>query len=288
MKKPLDTTRSDADLHLHTIFSDGTYTPAALVKAAKLLSLRAIAVTDHDTLDGVDPVKAAAGGSLEVVAGVEFSIECGGSEIHLLGLFVDPSNEEIQAQLSIYRRKRVERIAEILDKLAAMKVNISAEDVFRYAGRGTPGRLHVAMAMIERGHARDIGTAFGRYLGAGRPAYVRKGCLTARRTMEIVRAAGGVSVLAHPGITRRDDLLPELVAAGLQGIEVFTGSHTRQQERAYMKVARERGLLVSGGSDCHGLHKDKPLIGSVRLPDDRLEALRAASHAGRAPHRSRQ
>jgi hypothetical protein len=270
---------SGADLHLHTIYSDGAYTPEMLVKSARSFGLRTIAVTDHDTVDGVRAVQEAAGDFPEVIPGVEFSTECDQSEVHLLGLFVDTQNKTLQEELRTYRIRREQRIHVILDKLSAMGVTVLPEDVFRYAGKGTPGRMHVALAMIARGHARDIGTAFGRYIGNGRPAYVAKERQSPRETVEIIRGAGGVSVLAHPGLTQRDDLLPELVRAGLQAVEAYCCAHTKQQERAYLRAAREHHLLVSGGSDCHGMNKQKLLMGSVRLADEKVEQLRAASRA---------
>ena len=270
-------TAGGADLHLHTVYSDGTYTPQSLVTRAKEFSLCAIAVTDHDTVDGIRPVREAAGKGLEVVAGCEFSVECGEAELHMLGLFLDPANKELREALAIYRGRREKRIYAILEKLNKLGITVLPEDVFRFAGKGTPGRLHVALAMISRGYVRDITSAFGRYLGNARPACVRKERPSPAKTFEIIRTAGGVSVWAHPGLTNRDDLLPELVKAGLQGIEAYSCSHSKPQERNYLRIAREMNLFVSGGSDCHGLNKDKLLIGAVRLADKKLEELRAAS-----------
>ncbi len=271
-------TASGADLHLHTIYSDGTYTPESLTARAKELALRSIAVTDHDTIDGVAPVREASRAcGFEVVAGCEFSVECGDSEIHMLGLFLDPENKNLLEALALYRSLREKRIYTILEKLGKLGITVLPEDVFRFAGKGAPGRLHVAMAMISRHHVRDVTSAFGRYLGNGRPAYERKRRPSPEKTFAIIRAAGGVSVWAHPGLTNRDDLLPELIKVGLQGIEAYSCSHSKTQERHYLKVARDMKLLVSGGSDCHGLNKDKLMMGAVRLADKKVEELRAAS-----------
>ena len=272
-------TASGADLHLHTIYSDGTYTPDSLVGRAIELAFRTIAVTDHDSVDGIAPVRHAAGKELEVIAGCEFSVECGDAEVHMLGLFIDPQNKELREALAVYRARREKRIYAILEKLNKLGITVLPEDVFRFAGKGTPGRMHVAMAMISRGHVRDITSAFGRYLGNGRPAHVRKERPSPKKTFDIIRAAGGVSVWAHPGLTNRDDLLPQLAKAGMQGIEAYSCSHSKTQERHYLKVAREMKLLVSGGSDCHGLNKDRLLIGKVRLADKKVEELRAASNS---------
>jgi len=273
-----------ADLHLHTVYSDGTYTPETLVEQARRHALETIAVTDHDTLNGVAPVRRAAGGEPEVVAGVEFSVECGGAEVHLLGLFVDERNAALCEALGEYRRRREERARAILARLAECGVRIEEEAVLRCAGRAAPGRVHVARAMVEAGAVPNLAAAFERYLGAGRPACVPKVRHTPERTFDLIRAAGGVSVWAHPGITARDDLLAGLMDAGLQGIEVYSSGHSPADERRYLRLARRHGLLVSGGSDCHGMNKDRLLIGSVRLPDRRLEALRAA--AGESTPRS--
>jgi 3',5'-nucleoside bisphosphate phosphatase len=270
---------SGADLHIHTHFSDGSYTPEDLVRAAQSHGFRAIAVTDHDTVDGTQAAMAATTTGLRVIPGVEFSAECGPQEVHLVGLFVDPHNSELRSALQLYRQRREKRIFTIMEKLAGLGVHVPPEEVFRCAGKGVPGRVHVAKALIGRGHVADVSSAFSRYIGDDRAAYVRKERPTMRVAMDLIRAAGGLPVLAHPGLTNRDDLLPELAREGLRGIEVYSPMHSAWHERKYLKAAKDFGLLVSGGSDCHGRNKDRVFIGTVRLPDDRLDALFDAANA---------
>ena len=266
-----------ADLHLHTNCSDGTYTPELLAERAVALQLRAIAVTDHDTLAGIVPVREAAAGRVEVVSGVEFSVECEGVEIHLVGLFIDENHAALREALQEYRRRREARVYEIVDCLAECGIALKPDRVFECAGAGVAGRVHVARAMVEDRLVPDLNTAFNKYLGQGRRAAVPKVRHTPERTLELIREAGGVSVWAHPGLTRHDDFLPRLVEAGLMGIEAYSSSHSPSDERHYTRLAKRHRLLVSGGSDCHGMNKERLLMGAVRLSDKRLEAIRGAA-----------
>lgn len=266
-----------ADLHLHTVYSDGADTPENLVEKAIGVELQAIAVTDHDIADGVEPTIRAARGRIEVVPGVEFSVESGESEMHIIGLFLRHDDPALRAKLDEFRRRRKRRIFEITDRLKRVGVNISPEDVFRRAGDGSPGRVHVAEALVENNYAKNIGAAFARLIGSGGPAYVNKIRPAPAETLEIIRQAGGVSVLAHPGLSQRDDMIPELVDAGLRAIEAISTSHSPSERERYIKLAEDYGLLVSAGSDSHGAKRERDLIGLARLSEDRLEALRAAS-----------
>lgn len=265
---------SGADLHLHTIFSDGTYTPRTLVAQASSLGLRAIAVTDHDTLDGIGPVRETANNELEVISGVEMSADCQGQEIHLLGLFINEFDDDLCQTLSDYRRYREHRIYAIVERLAECGALIEPAEVFKCAGRGSPGRMHVARALVESGQSPNIAAAFGRYLGLGRPAYIPKSNPAAREAIELISKAGGVSIWAHPGLSRRDALLAELLGFGLNGLEVYSSAHSAADERRYRKLARKHALLVTGGSDCHGIASPRPTMGTVRLTDKLFDALR--------------
>ena len=266
-----------ADLHLHTIYSDGTDTPESLVEKAINVDLKAIAVTDHDTADGVEPTIRAAQGRIEVISGVEFSVEVGEGEMHILGLFLRHDDPDLRAKLEEFGRRRKRRIYEITDRLKRIGINISPEDVFRRAGSGSPGRVHVAEELVKNNYVKNISAAFARLIGGSGPAYVNKVRPTPAETIEIIRRAGGVAVFAHPGLSKRDDLIPALAQAGLHGIEAISTAHSPSERERYIKLAEEYGLIISAGSDSHGAKRERELIGLARLSEDRLEALRAAS-----------
>lgn len=276
---------SGADLHLHTIFSDGAYTPEALVAAAREHHLAAIAVTDHDTLDGVAPSRAAAGtDGPEVIAGVEFGVACDDDcpgELHIVGLFLNPDSVRLRFELARFRELRRARVMEMVERLNRCGVALRPQQVFALAEGDSVGRLHVARALVEIGCVKTVGAAFNHWLGTGKPGYVARTEPSAAQTIELIHAAGGVSVMAHPGQTGRDDQIAEFAAAGMDGIEAFSPDHTAEQTARYIETAKALGLLVSGGSDCHGHNKERAVLGSVRVDERRLEALRlrASEHA---------
>ena len=272
-----------ADLHLHTRFSDGAYTPEGLVAAARDKQLAAIAVTDHDILDGVAPARLAAGTEgPEVIAGVEFGVASDDDrpgELHIVGLFLDPDSARLRAELAAFRALRRERVLEMIERLNRCGVVLRPQQVFSLAAGDSVGRLHVARALVEVGHVKTIGAAFNHWLGVGKPGYVARTRPNAVEAIELIHAAGGVAIMAHPGQTQRDDQIASLAAAGMDGIEAFSSDHTAGQVAQYIEMAGALGLLVSGGSDCHGHNKERALIGTVRLDESRLEALRQRADA---------
>lgn len=267
-----------ADLHLHTTCSDGAYTPEALAAAARKINLRTIAVTDHDSVDGVAAVQRAAEGTgVEVVPGIEIGTALGDDareEIHIVGLFVDPQNAELRAVAEHIRRARIDRALEMIEKLNHIGIPLRSDDVLASARGGSVGRLHIAQALLRTKRIGCIGEAFQRWLGQGGPAYVPRERPSIGETIRLIHGAGGVAVMAHPAKTGRDADIPALIAAGLDGLEVYCGDQSRDKEAHYLKLAAAQSLLVSGGSDCHGTNKDRALIGQVRLEDERVEALR--------------
>lgn len=266
-----------ADLHLHTIFSDGAYTPESLIAAARERHLAAIAVTDHDAIDGVEPTRTAAGkAGPEVIAGVEFGVadEERPGELHIVGLFLDTESGRLRCELERFRNLRRERVYEMIQRLNRCGMVMRPQQVFSLAGGESVGRLHVARALVEAGYVKTIGAAFERWLGTGKPGYVARARPNVAETLDLIHSAGGVAVMAHPAQSLRDDQIPALAAAGLDGLEAFTPDMTGAESARYIALAESLGLLVSGGSDCHGHNKDLASIGSVRLEEARLEALR--------------
>jgi predicted metal-dependent phosphoesterase TrpH len=264
------------DLHLHTIHSDGTETPEAVVGMARQARLTAIAITDHDTLAGLAAAQAAAlTHAIELIPGVELSATDGHSDVHILGYFVDASTPGFSDELDRLREGRRTRAERIVEKLKALGVPIELERVLAIAGTAPIGRPHIAAAIIEAGGATAIDEVFDRYLGYRGPAYVPKRTLTPAGAIDLVRQAGGVAVLAHPGSLRRDDLVPELKAAGLQGIAGWHPKHDAGRVSRYTAMAQAMGLAVTGGSDFHGGGRGTAVVGEQPVPSSVLAPLRA-------------
>jgi hypothetical protein len=273
------------DFHLHTEYSDGLYTPEELAQMALSKELTVIAVTDHDSMNGVGPVREAAGPETKVVAGVEFgtpTTDPAFDEIHIVGLFLDEQNEELQVALDAYRKKRVERVYRIVEKLNKIGIALRPRDVLDQAGKGNVGRLHVARALVKAGHVPNVGRAFIRWLRGDGAAFVPRERPSAEETIALIHRAGGVAAMAHPGKTNRDDAIPSLIRGGLDAIEVRCPDHSPSQEKQYCELARREGLAISGGSDCHG-DKERRQIGRVRLDAGEIKSLweRAQQHRER-------
>ncbi|MDP2233338.1 MAG: PHP domain-containing protein [Actinomycetota bacterium] len=262
------------DLHLHTTASDGHLSPAELVIAALSAGLDAIAVTDHDTVAAVAPaLDSATGSQLLVIPGVELSATYDSRDVHILGYFVDCEDSTFLARLEVLRAARLTRAIAMVDSLAAAGMDMSIDEVLELTDGGSVGRSHVARALVERGHAKSVAEAFELLIGRGRPFYVPKPGTSALDVLSVVRAAGGISVLAHPGVTKVDDLIPALIDAGLGGIEAFHGEHSSADRERYSKIAHEAGLLCTGGSDFHTSSSPGPGLGQVEMPDSVLRDL---------------
>ena len=284
-----------ADLHLHTNFSDGTYTPEEVVKRAGQLGLVAVALTDHDTVEGCARMSAACNrAGLEFIPATELTAESDGSELHLLGYFVDTQDPKLLTEMAKFQQVRQDRIREMVARLNKLHVPLQAEAVFAIANCRSPGRPHVGRALVMGGFCSSLDEAFERFLKKDRPAWVRKFKISAPDAIALIHHAGGLAVMAHPGLNRTDQIIPDLVDSGLDGLECFHTKHTPSTSERYVRMAKEYNLAITGGSDCHGLSKGKPLIGTVKLPYLYVEQLQArlrgkrpgasASHAAlRAP-----
>jgi predicted metal-dependent phosphoesterase TrpH len=265
-----------ADLHLHTNFSDGTYTPEELVGHAKRVGLSAIALTDHDTVEGCERASSACTqAGIEFVPGTELTSEVDGNEIHILGYCLDIRNPRLLSGLANFQAVRQERIREMVARLNRISVPLKAEAVFALANCRSPGRPHVARALVQAGICSSLDDAFERFLKKNRPAFVPKFKISAADAVNLIHYAGGAAVFAHPGLNHADEVIPSLVESGLDGIECFHTKHSTGMSEHYLRIADQFQLLVTGGSDCHGESKGKPLIGTVRLPVLHLEMLKA-------------
>jgi predicted metal-dependent phosphoesterase TrpH len=271
-----------ADLHLHTQFSDGTFSPEELVAHAVQHGLAALAVTDHDTVEGcaIAAHECEAAG-VEFISGTELTAEFNEIEVHLLGYFLDTQNERLLAEITKFQTVRQKRIHEMVARINELGVPLSVEAVFALANCKSPGRPHVARALVKAGLVRNLDDAFDRFLKKGRVAWVPKARMSALESIQLIHHAGGLAVMAHPGLNRTDEIIPGLVAAGLDGIECFHTKHSTAMSQHYLEIADQYHLLVTGGSDCHGYSKAKPLIGSVKLPYECVEKMAATVLARR-------
>lgn len=267
---------ASADLHLHTCYSDGTFTPAELLRAAQTHGLRLIAITDHDTIESF-PEGAAAARELdiELLPGIELSAQWGVEDIHLLGYNFDVEHRAFRAWLATLKAARLARLTQMVARLRGLGIAITDEDVLQLAGNGTVGRLHVARALVQRGVVADISGAFDKYLGTHKPAYIEECHPAPEECIRQLRDARGIPVLAHPGYLQDDAaVIARLVPHGLAGLEVYHARHDAGQQLRYLQMAEEYRLLITGGSDCHGHAKGQPAIGTVKLPYTHVDQLR--------------
>jgi predicted metal-dependent phosphoesterase TrpH len=266
-----------ADLHMHTTHSDGTYTPAQVLDLARRSGLAAVAVTDHDTLDGVAPTQqAAAGTGVEVVPAVEISTAYRGRELHLLAYFVRLDDERLQAALRRLRDDRAERFWEMVERLRGCGVSLDAGRLRDEAGSGALGRRHLAEFLVQAGRAGSVREAFNRYLSDGGRVAVPKVRLDVAEALELVRGAGGVASWAHPSYDCDRQSLQELRGLGLGAVEVEYPATRTARRQELRRLARELDLAVSGGSDCHGPDQLRRSVGACSISGEELEALRQA------------
>jgi predicted metal-dependent phosphoesterase TrpH len=262
------------DLHLHTTFSDGTYTPAEVVDLARRSGLSAIAITDHDTLAGIAPTVQAAGESLEVVSGVEITAEFHGRELHLLGYCFDPTNADLRAALDHLRAERVGRFHEMVKRLAGLGIPIEQEEIANLGDTTTLGRRHLAELLVQAKQAATVREAFQRYLGDHGRATVPKRRLPVAEAIALVRGAAGVAAWAHPTYDCSRERLLELKDLGLGAIEAEYPAFRPSRIKELRRLASELGLAVTGGSDCHGPDQANRAVGASSITYEELEALK--------------
>ena len=275
------------DLHMHSNASDGSFPPEDVARMAAGNGIQVFSLTDHDTLDGIPAASAFATRSgIRLITGVELSVSEEGMDVHLLAYGFDATDPTLVAAVARYRDGRRERARKILMRLKGLGIRISLEEVEEIASGGALGRPHVAEALLRMGHVETFNEAFQRYLGHHAPAYVPKPRVTLEESSAIVRDAGGVTILAHPGTLNRDHLIPAWARRGLDGIEVWHSKHDAAAVQRYRGFANLHGLLMTGGTDYHGERTPGIVIGSVPVPDEILKPLDAALKA-RRPVRSR-
>ena len=257
------------DLHMHTIHSDGTMTPRELVRLAKDRDLSCIALTDHDTLSGIEEAQDEGRRiGIEVIAGVEISVKFEPGTMHILGYFVDRNAERLQNGLEAVQEARRARNPKIIERLRSLGLDISLEEVERESGGNQIGRPHFACVLVKKGFVRDFEEAFNKYLAKGAPAYVDKRKLTSREAIEMIEEAGGIASLAHPKHLKLDSkpeefeaTIKQLRSEGLKGLEVYSSCQSREEAARYRKTAEGLGLVITGGSDFHGTNRPQVSLG---------------------------
>ena len=243
------------DLHMHSTHSDGAFSPAALMEACRAQGLKTVSLTDHDTTAGTQEAAATAASlGLRFIPGVELSCETD-REIHILGYHINGAYPPLADELEALRQERLQRTTRMVEKLRAMGMDITYEEVAREAGGEVVGRPHLASVLVRRGYAADMKDAFDKYIARGKPAYAKRVKMTPQKAIRLILEAGGVPVLAHPGLTGLSDIRPlvtELAGYGLKGIEAYYPLHTDGQCVEYESIAMQRGLYITCGSDYHG------------------------------------
>jgi predicted metal-dependent phosphoesterase TrpH len=276
--------RSSVDLHCHSTASDGLLTPAGLVTYASERGVSTIGLTDHDSTNGVASAMAiGAELGVSVIPGVELSSEIEGLQAHILGYFIDPTSTSLQREFEWMNRSRRERVGRIVQNLVAAGIPIDLETVMAEAGDGTVGRPHVARVLVANGYAESVSDAFARYLTRGKPGYAISEKITPEGAIQSINRAGGVAVLAHPWSTKDPQgAVKRLAPAGLSGLECYYGEYSTPVRDDLARLAKEYGLIPTGGSDFHGPGVKSVDLGGVVVPPESVDALRAAAESIRA------
>lgn len=261
---------SKVDLHIHSTASDGRYSPQEIIGKAAGLGLETIALADHDSIDGIAPAleEVRKLKRLQFIPGVEVSTDVPNGEVHVLGYFIDYTSEELAAALARFRHSREGRAQGMIDRLKELGINLSWERVREIAGDGAIGRPHIAQAMLEKGYINSIKEAFDRYIARDGPAYVEREKMTPVEAVQLVLRNKGIAVMAHPfTVPEPEAMIAELKAAGMAGIEAYYNGYTAEEIGQLIAMARNHGLMVTGGTDYHGLDDSKEtMMGGVGVP----------------------
>jgi len=265
-----------ADLHIHSTASDGRLTPAEVVKEAAERGLKFIALTDHDTVEGIVPAKAAAKSfpNLKLIPGVEISTDIPDGEVHVLGYFIDYTSRELGAKLDQFRNSRLNRARGMVAKLDKLGIPLDWQRIQQIAGSSVMGRPHIAQAMLEKGYIDTFKQAFTDYIGRDGPAYVEREKVTPAEAVALIIKARGQAVLAHPFTAGDPEAMTiELKSAGMVGIETYYNGYTDEEIEQLVAIAERHNLITTGGSDFHGLDSSESAIGGIDLPLESVEEL---------------
>ena len=273
------------DLHIHTTESDGTLTPSQVVRYAKEKGLKAVAITDHDTIHGnEEAIKEGISAGVEVIPGVEISVDYSPGTMHMLGYFITTEDPILNEKLTLLQDSRADRNPRIIEKLNKLGLSLTYDEVVQVSGGGQVGRPHMAQVLMKKGYTKSIKEAFDKYLGKGAPAYLDKFRLSAVEAITMITDAGGIPVLAHPftlyckSSDELDALVEKLVNQGLQGLEVYYSEHDERKTSSYKLLAKRYNLAITGGSDFHGKNMKGIDLGTgrgkLKIPYTALENLK--------------
>jgi predicted metal-dependent phosphoesterase TrpH len=276
------------DLHTHSTFSDGTYTPEEIMAEASKLNLKAVALTDHDTAEGIERFKKAGEKyGVEAIGGIELAAYYNflgqKKEIHIVGLFVDNSNSYLIEKTKQIREERLLRNKKMIEKLSSIGFPMTFEELNEFSHNGNITRAHYARLMVKKGYISTVKEAFQKYISSGMPGFVPRNLISPKEAFDIISKSGGVPILAHPTLYGMDyhnirNMVRELKEIGLKGIEVMYSTYKSEQEREITRIATEEGLLFSGGSDFHGLNKKDIFLGTgkgnLKIPYSFLEKIK--------------
>lgn len=264
-----------ADMHVHTTSSDGLFEPEETVEWAKKKGIDVIAITDHDTVDGIErAVKAGKEFGVRIVPGVEMSCAYKDDEVHVVGLFIDYKNRELKERLENLSENRTLRGKKIVDRLNSLGVEIKYEDVLNEAKCGSVGKPHIARVLAATGAVKSFDEAFNKYLAKGKPADIAREKITVEEAVKLIKNAGGVAVVAHPGLLVNKNYPLELIFLGIDGMEVIHSIHDNDTVERIGKIVRDKKLLKSAGSDCHGnLIDGVPIVGNFYLNEEEFEKI---------------
>ncbi|MCI5146573.1 MAG: PHP domain-containing protein [Candidatus Electrothrix sp. AR3] len=277
------------DLHTHSVYSDGTATPEELIRMAASYDLKGFALTDHDTVEGVrKAMQLGLEHGVKVISGLEVSARHGNNPVHILGYGIDPANRELERWLGKLQQGRAERNRQIIEKLTGMGISVSNQEIEQLSRYGQTGRPHIARLLIKKGYVKNMNQAFNIYLGRNKPAWCRRFAYSATETIAIIHQAGGVAVLAHPGsidtsFKAQPQIIRELAMRHLDGLEIYYPGHSRKTIKRLRGLARQHGLMGTGGSDYHGDNRVNGLAGNAVdffcPPDSIMEELAARLHS---------
>lgn len=257
-----------ADLHIHTVKSDGTFTVEEVFENAKKAGAAAIAITDHDTIEAVDEALFFEKKyQIEFIPGVELSAIHNEREVHIIGLYINWKDEIFLERLTKFQKVRIERAKKIIKKLKDHGIKIRFEELYEITDNmNNAGRLHIARLLSEKNIVKSVKEAFDKFLGEGKPAYVAKERITVKDAIDIIKKIGGIAILAHPSHLQADEIILKWKEQGLDGLEAYHPDHPYSISAKFIDIAMENNLLISGGSDCHGNQRDYGRIGDIRLP----------------------
>jgi predicted metal-dependent phosphoesterase TrpH len=267
--------RKNADLHIHTIYSDGSSTVKEIFEGCAAKGVSALSITDHDCTDAY-PEAFELGKQLgiEVIVGVELSSEIDGADIHVLGYYIDPANPILCQKLIEMKDARFVRAQKIVENLNKQGIDLRFDTVLSIAGVGAIGRPHIAAAMIKEEFVYSFREAFDKYIGYGLPAYVEKLKMHPKEVFDLIKLAGGIPILAHPGVTQVDERIPEFIRDGLMGIEIYHPEHPSSAERHYARIAKKHNLAITGGSDFHNSNHNRSELGIPVVPYITVKSLK--------------